>query len=118
MLAALRMVRGVLANQAMAHVVGATAEGLKEGQNISLPLGAGGWFPRTLIQMMAIGEETGRLEEMLEKAAESCMRDAQRTLKRLMSLLEPMIILIMGLAVGFMVIGILMGIVAISDIPI
>lgn len=117
MLPALKMVREVLINTAMAQTVDATAESLKEGQGVAGPLGKDGRFPRLSLQMMAIGEETGQLEVMLEKIAETFQRETQRTVRRLVSLMEPAVILVMGLIIGFIVIAILWGIVSVNDIP-
>jgi general secretion pathway protein F len=117
MLPGLRMVQGVLSNAAMAQTVAEAAESLKEGRMISGPLGKGGRFPPLALQMMAVGEETGQLEALLDKTAQTYEREAQRTVKRLISLLEPAVILIMGLVIGFIIIGILLGIVSVNDIP-
>jgi general secretion pathway protein F len=67
--------------------------------------------------MIGVGEETGRLDEMLIKVAEAYEANVQTTVKRVVSLLEPLIILIMGGIVFFIVISILLAILSINEIP-
>jgi general secretion pathway protein F len=67
--------------------------------------------------MIGVGEETGRLDEMLIKVAETYEENVQNAIKRFVSLLEPLIILIMGLIVGFIVISMLLAIFSINEIP-
>jgi general secretion pathway protein F len=67
--------------------------------------------------MIGVGEETGRLDEMLTKVAEAFEENVQNTVKRFVSLLEPLIILVMGAVVGFMVISMLLAIFSINEIP-
>ncbi len=65
-------------------------------------------FPPTLIQIIATGEQTGRLPEVLQKTAESYESDFERKLQGLISILEPSLILIMGLVVGIIVVSVLL----------
>jgi len=67
--------------------------------------------------MIGVGEETGRLDEMLIKVAETYEEKCQSSIKRFVSLLEPLIILFMGLIVGFIVISMLLAIFSINEIP-
>jgi general secretion pathway protein F len=67
--------------------------------------------------MINVGEETGRIEEMLTKVADTYEEDVQTTVKRFVSLLEPLIILVMGAVVGFIVISMLLAIFSINEIP-
>jgi general secretion pathway protein F len=64
-----------------------------------------------------VGEETGRLEEMLLKVAATFEADTRKLVKRLIALAEPCIILVMGLIVGFIVVAMLMAILSVTDIP-
>ncbi len=68
--------------------------------------------------MVRVGEETGRFDEMLLKVGTTFETDTRKNLKRLISLVEPGIILVMGLVVGFIVVAMLMAILSIIDIPI
>jgi general secretion pathway protein F len=67
--------------------------------------------------MVRVGEETGRLEEMLLQVAASFEGDTRKLVKRLIALAEPCIILVMGLVVGFIVVAMLMAILSLTDIP-
>jgi general secretion pathway protein F len=75
-------------------------------------------FPVLAIHMVKVGEETGRLDEMLLKVGATFESDTRKTLKRLIALVEPGIILVMGLVVGFIVVAMLLAILSITDIPI
>jgi general secretion pathway protein F len=66
--------------------------------------------------MVSVGEETGRLDEMLMQVATYYERDTQTQLRRLTSLVEPVLILTMGLIVGFVVIAMLLGVFSINDV--
>jgi general secretion pathway protein F len=70
------------------------------------------------VHMTRVGEETGRLEEMLLKLATDFESEVRRLVKRLMGLLEPGIILVMGLVVGFIVVALLMAIFSITEVSI
>jgi type II secretory pathway component PulF len=67
--------------------------------------------------MVTVGEETGKLDEMLLKIADRFELEVRNTIKRLLSLLEPVLILLMGLMVGFIVIAMLMAIFSINELP-
>jgi general secretion pathway protein F len=65
-----------------------------------------------------VGEETGRLEEMLLRVAGAYEADSRKLVKRLIALAEPCVILVMGLVVGFIVVAMLMAILSVTDIPV
>jgi general secretion pathway protein F len=69
------------------------------------------------LHLLAVGEETGRLDDMLLQIADSYDRDLRRSLQRLVALLEPAIILVMGLIIGVMVVSMLYSIFSINDVP-
>jgi general secretion pathway protein F len=81
------------------------------------PLAESGVFPALALQMIGVGEETGRLEGMLANVAEHYDQEVKRATKRLTSLLEPVLILGMGLVVGVVVISMLTAIFSIHDLP-
>jgi general secretion pathway protein F len=74
-------------------------------------------FPPLALQMIAVGEETGRLEAMLESVAETYEDTARRGLKRFLTLLEPVVILAMGLLVGFIVFSIFLAVFRLNEVP-
>ncbi len=117
MLAALEVVKEMLGNQLLARATEQLGEGVKRGAGLSAPMGESGVFPPLALHMVRVGEETGRLEEMLLKVADSFETDVRSAVKRLISLLEPTVILAMGLLVGFIVVAMLMAIFSINEIP-
>jgi general secretion pathway protein F len=92
-------------------------ERVKEGDKLSKPLKDSGVFPSLAIQMITVGEETGRLDRMLLKVADNYEKMVKDTVKRFISLLEPAMILAMGLVVGFVVISMLMAIFSMNEMP-
>jgi general secretion pathway protein F len=116
LLQALEVVQEVVGNAVMSRALKDVRVGVREGQGIAGPLGRSGTFPTLALQMVSVGEETGRLDEMLMKVAEYYERDTYNQVKRLTSLLEPMLILVMGLAVGFVVVSMLSAVFSINDV--
>jgi len=116
LLQALEVVQDVVGNEMVSRALKEVRVGVREGQGIAGPLGRSGVFPTLALQMVSVGEETGRLDEMLMRVAEYYERDTFNQVKRLTSLLEPALILIMGLAVGFVVISMLSAVFSINNI--
>lgn len=116
MLQALDIVRAVAGNQVIAQALGEVQVGVREGAGMAGPLGRSGAFPQLALQMIAVGEDTGKLDEMLITTADFFDREVRNDVKRLTRLLEPAMILIMGLVVGFMVISMLMAVFSINDV--
>lgn len=82
------------------------AQKVQEGQSISVPLEESGWFPPLVVQMVAVGEETGALPFMLNKVAEFYEQEVASMTKGLASLLEPIMIMVVGGVVALIVISI------------
>jgi general secretion pathway protein F len=118
MLPALAVVRDMMGNQVLAHALDTLGEGVRGGVGLSKPMADTGVFPPLAIHMVKVGEETGRLDEMLLKVGATFEADTRKSLKRLIALVEPGIILAMGLVVGFIVVAMLLAILSITDIPI
>jgi general secretion pathway protein F len=118
MLAALGVVKEMMGNQVMTHAVDSLGDGVRRGAGLAKPMEEAGVFPALATHMVRVGEETGRLEEMLLKVGSTFETDTRKNVKRLIALVEPGIILFMGLLVGFIVVAMLMAIVSITDIPI
>ncbi len=116
-LPALNLVKEISQNRAISRTITYVHDRLREGKAISKSLEEVGIFPPLAIHMIGVGEETGRLDEMLIKVAESYEENVRNSIKRFASLLEPMIILIMGTVVGFIVISMLWAIFSIVEIP-
>lgn len=114
---ALQIVKDTLGSERIAEVISSVREGVKRGRGISEPLRGSDLFPPIAVHMVTVGEETGRLDEMLFKIAERFDLEVRTTVKRLLSLLEPALILSMGVIVGFIVIAMLMAIFSINELP-
>lgn len=94
-----------VANVVVANGVKAIGDGAKRGEPMSRPLEDHPVFPPMVIQMMAVGEETGALDSLLRKVATFYEQEVERTVEALTSLLEPLLIVILGGAVGAMVVS-------------
>lgn len=116
LLQALEVVQDVVGNEMISRTLKEVRVGVREGQGIAGPLGRSGTFPTLALQMVSVGEETGRLDEMLMRVAEYYERDTYNQVKRLTSLLEPALILVMGVAVGFVVVSMLSAVFSINDV--
>jgi general secretion pathway protein F len=117
LLQALNNARDVIGNRVIAGAIEAVSKGAKEGRGISDPLSRAGVFPPLALSMIRVGEETGTLDQMLLRVAVTYEKSMKQAVKRFMSLLEPVMILAMGLIIGFIVISMLLAIFSISDIP-
>ncbi|MBN1278040.1 MAG: type II secretion system inner membrane protein GspF [Deltaproteobacteria bacterium] len=116
-LRALNLVKDIITNQVIANTMGDISERVKEGERLSRPLSDVRVFPPLAIQMITVGEETGRLDEMLIRVAENYETIVKNMVKRLISFLEPAMILFMGIMVGFIVISMLMAIFSMNEMP-
>lgn len=117
LLEALGTVQGVMGNRLMARAISQVQVRVREGKGMARPLGESGFFPPLALNMIAVGEETGKLEAMLAEVAGYYDQEVKRTTKRLMSLIEPVLILGMGLIIGVVVISMLLAIFSINDLP-
>ncbi|TYO97563.1 type II secretion system protein F (GspF) [Geothermobacter ehrlichii] len=98
----------LIGNRLLASAVAAAADRVREGESLAEALRREDVFPDMLPQMIAIGERSGELENMLFRVADSYERQVEMTIDRLLALLEPAMILLMALAVGFIVLAILL----------
>lgn len=115
-LTSLKIVKDTIQNQVIAHAVAIMAEKLRKGEGIATPLKSSGIFPPLATHLIEVGEETGRMEEMLFQIAKTFDRDVKVQIKRLISLLEPALILSMGIIIGFVVVSMLMAIFSINQV--
>jgi len=114
-LTGLNIVREVIGNRLMGESMRDIASGIREGEGISDPLKQTKLFPPLALHMISIGEETGHLDTMLLKVAERFDDDVRSSIKRLISMLEPTMILVMGGLVAFIVVSMLLAIFSIND---
>ena len=115
LLPALKIVENTIGNRVLARQIARVAEETRGGDSLAAPLRKLGLFPRTTIQMIDVGEQTGKLDEMLLKVAEIEERQMRARTKVLISLLAPALILVVGALVGFIVIAILLPIFKMSS---
>ncbi len=108
LLPALKILVNTIGNLALAALIAQVSEETRGGDSLATPLRRLGIFPKTVIQMINVGEETGKLDEMLLKVAEIEERHMRARTKTLVSLLAPALILVVGALVGFMVIALLL----------
>lgn len=103
---ALGIVKSVVGNEILATAIATAKENITEGQSISEPLKRSGEFPSMLIHMIAIGERTGELPPMLEMVARNYEEQVNAKVERMTALLEPLMIVVMGLSVGVIVMAV------------
>ena len=104
-LQALETVAGAVDNEIMSDAIMAARAAIREGEQIGDPLQRSGMFPPMVVQMVAIGEETGSLDAMLSKIADFYESEVDATLASLTAALEPLLIVTLGVIVGFIVIS-------------
>lgn len=117
LLQALNNAKDVISNQVIASVIDDVSKGAKEGKGIAVPLSNTNVFPPLALSMIKVGEETGQLDDMLLRVATTYEKSLKVAIKRFVSLLEPVMILIMGLVIGFIVVSMLMAIFSITALP-
>lgn len=98
----------VVVNRHYRKVLQSVREELAEGGNLSTSLRSCGLFPPMLVHMVAVGEKGGTLEEMLTKAGSAFEKEFVASVTRFMSLLEPLMVLVMGVVVGTVVVAVLL----------
>ena len=106
-LTALEIVKRVLNNVVLEKVVEEARDAIREGESIAAPLKRSGQFPSMMVHMVAVGERSGQLETMLENVAVAYERDVDGKVAKLTTVLSPLLIVIMAMAVGFIVLSIL-----------
>ncbi|MGD0021073.1 MAG: type II secretion system inner membrane protein GspF [Smithellaceae bacterium] len=108
LLSSMEIVCNVVNNILIGEAISKASKDVEEGKGLSGPLTQSGIFPPLVTEMVAVGEQTGTLEKMLNRVATAYETEAQADIMVLTSLLEPLMILVMGLVVGFIVISILL----------
>ena len=116
LLASMEIVKNILSNSVLAKVIEDARESIREGESIAAPLKRSGEFPPLVHHMIAIGERSGQLEEMLVNVATSYETQVDVRIGALTALLEPMLIVVMGGVVAFIVFSILMPILQLNTV--
>ncbi|SDF09066.1 type II secretion system F family protein [Sporolituus thermophilus] len=107
-ISALDVVKKTTANLTMINALTSAQASIRDGLGLAAPLGASSIFTPMVVQMVAIGEETGELDKMLEKIAEFYESDVDDIVSRLSSMLEPLLIGILGVVIGFIIIAVVL----------
>jgi general secretion pathway protein F len=108
LLSALFIVKNIVNNRLISDVIENARKEVEEGQSLSGSLSKSELFPPLTIQMISVGEQSGNIEQMLYKVSDSYENEVESNIMMITSLLEPVMILVMGLFVGFIVISILL----------
>lgn len=116
LLKAMDIVKNVLENALLEKVVFEATGSIREGESIADPLRRSGHFPPIVTHMIAVGEKSGQLEQMLENVANAYDAQVETRVQALTSLLEPLMILVMGVAVAFIAVSILMPLIQMNEV--
>ena len=115
LLRAMEITKDILGNRVLEKVIEEARVSIREGESIAAPLKRSGQFPPIVTHMIAVGERSGQLEEMLENVAKAYDREVDLQVSRLTTLLEPVMILVMAGGVAFVVFSILMPILEMNE---
>jgi type II secretory pathway component PulF len=107
-----------LNNRTISAALAGVAQGVKRGEGIANPMRKAAVFPPLAGHLLAVGEETGRLDHMFARMADIYETDTRASIKRFTSIFEPLVILIMGIVVGSLILSMLLAITSINDVTI
>jgi general secretion pathway protein F len=116
LLGGLSIVKETMGNGVMADALDGVVVRLREGKGFGRPLAETGLYPKLATQMILVGEESGRLEEMLNRIADVYDREVQTAIKRFLAVLEPALILSLAVVIGGIVFSILLGVLGMSEL--
>jgi general secretion pathway protein F len=110
------IVKEIITNSLLVEIIEKTEMQIKQGMTLSLALAEFNVFPKLAIQMIKMGEETGRLEEILIKIADIYDKQLGNSIQRMLSLLEPSLIIFLGVMIGGIIVSILLAILSVNDL--
>ncbi len=116
LLAGITIVKETMTNTVLANALDRVTAKLREGKGFGRPLAETGLYPKLATQMIMVGEESGRLEEMLGRVADVYDREVQMAVKRFLAVLEPVLILGLAVLIGGIVFSILLGVMGMSEL--
>ncbi|OHB99153.1 MAG: hypothetical protein A3G70_03655 [Planctomycetes bacterium RIFCSPLOWO2_12_FULL_39_13] len=116
LLKSMDIVKDVLSNQYLANILIDIKANVKEGASLTISLAQRGFLPEIAVHLLKVGEETGNLDQMLLKVADNFDNDAEQRMKRLVTMIEPMLIVLMGAVIGIIVISMLTAILSVNDL--
>jgi general secretion pathway protein F len=117
LLQSMTIVRDVIGNQSIAMMIEPIRNGIKKGEGIAQPMKQSGVFPPLAMHLVEVGEESGKLDAMLIQVADVYDVEVRNNVKKLVSLFEPALILIMGIIIGTIVVSMMLAIFSINDVP-
>ncbi len=116
LLSALSISRNVMTNTVLRQDLQETTQQVKTGGGLAQNLAANGHFPRLAVQMVSVGEETGQLDSMLLKVADTYDKEVRNTIDRLLAVFTPVVTMLMALMIGTIVMSVLMAIMSINEL--
>jgi general secretion pathway protein F len=116
LLTSLSIVRETLNNIAAAERLEIAVVSVKEGSGLAVPMAEVGWLPTLAVQMIKLGEESGHLPDMLERVANTYDKEVRTAVQRLLALLEPILIVGLGIVIAGIIASILMAILSVNDL--
>ena len=116
LLGALKIAKNTVSNRVMAAAVEESADSLKQGESLTRTLLSKGVFPPYALHMLRVGEETGRMEELLREVADIYDDEVKTAVKQMLALLEPILILIMALAILVIIGSVLLPMINMADL--
>ncbi len=117
LLAGLSILKDTMGNVVFRDAVEVVARDLKEGRGMAKPMNEANVFPKLAVQMIAVGEETGKLDEMLFQVADVYDREVAAAVKRALALIEPVMIISLALLIGGIIMSLLVAMFGLMDLP-
>ncbi len=114
---ALPLARGAMSNRALAGVVEAGVDRLKDGGSFASVFADSPFFPSLALQLITVGERTGELDKMLARVAVVYENEVSKAGKRLLAVLEPLLIVGLGVVIGAIIMSIMVAIISVNDLP-
>lgn len=114
-LTSLKVVKGTLGNKAMERVIDDVSEKVAAGRMIAEPIEKSGRFPPMLVQIVSLGERTGRLDELLGQAAKAFEDRTEQSVKVFTTVLPPLLVVVMACVVGFVILSVILPLLAMQD---
>lgn len=118
LLTTVSIVREVLFNRAISMEMESISNSLEEGRGLARPLSESGKFPSLVIELIQVGEETGQLEKMLIKIADIYDAESRTQIKRLLTLIEPTLIISLGALIALIIVSILLAVLGLNELVI
>jgi len=113
---AINIAQRTLTNRIISDSLVQVHDTVREGGGLAGPLAATRCFPPLAVRMVALGEETGTLEDMMQRVSDQYEKETRRAIDRFLAVLQPLIVLVMGLVVGLVVITMLMAVFSVNEI--